>query len=131
MKFFIPLICPQHNSPLFLLPDKTAYQCIAGCKFEVQMRWMLISRTAKNTRIILFARHIYLMPPFRLINSILLSVSVLFNIPLTLKKQCENFVPRSGGRLFIDHYTYGYAITNSRKQIGNILLNMVTHCRLS
>jgi hypothetical protein len=36
MKFFIPLIYPQHNSPLFLLPDKTAYKCNAGCKFEVQ-----------------------------------------------------------------------------------------------
>ena len=33
---FIPLICPQHNSPVCLNPEKTAYGCNLGCKFEVQ-----------------------------------------------------------------------------------------------
>jgi len=36
MNCFIPLICPQHNSPLYLIPDKAAYGCSSGCKFEVQ-----------------------------------------------------------------------------------------------
>jgi len=32
----IPFICPQHKRPLTLREDETAYDCLAGCRYEVR-----------------------------------------------------------------------------------------------
>jgi SAM-dependent methyltransferase len=36
MNCFIPLICPRHVLPLYLIREKTAYECSSGCRFEVK-----------------------------------------------------------------------------------------------
>ena len=36
MNSFITLHCPQHGSPLRLLPDRAAYCCDSGCQFAVK-----------------------------------------------------------------------------------------------
>ena len=36
MNSFITLHCPQHGSPLHLLPDRAAYRCDSGCQFAVK-----------------------------------------------------------------------------------------------